>query len=173
MAGSLHGVVDEMDRDELVISSRGKLTVDLNMRLNAVWSVLKDDLLIDGLVCSFDRAGIHGLVAPEVPLGVERFVKVARVAAGVGERHPEAVWRVLGKEARCHLPDGVRNTACLVKHQQHAVEVVNACVGVGVLFRPQAALDAPVARALLQVALDQFSQPLGGHDTGSRDLKPV
>ena len=173
MAGSLHGVVDEMDRDELVISSRGKLTVDLNMRLNAVRPVFLDDLLIDRLVCSFDRAGIHGLVAPEVPLGVERLVEVARVAAGVGERHPEAVGRVLGEEARSHLPDGVRDTASLIEHQQHTIKVVNARVGVRVLFRPQPPLDAPVARALLQVALDQLGQPFGGHDTGGRDLEPV
>ena len=51
--------------------------------------------------------------------------------------------------------------------------VVNARVTVGVLLRPQLAFRRPVARPLLQVALHQFAQPLGGHELGCADFPPV
>ena len=69
------------------------------MRLRGVRSVFVNDLLIDLLVCTFNRAGVHYLGGPELPLAVERFVEVPRIAARVTERQPEPVGCVLGKEA--------------------------------------------------------------------------
>ena len=85
----------------------------------------------------------------------------------------EAVRRVLREEPVTDRPDAVGDTGRFVEDQHHAIPVVNPCVGVGVLLRPQPPLDGPVARAFLQVALDQFRDPLRGHDACGGDLKPV
>ena len=132
-----------------------------------------DKLLIDCLVRSFDRSCIDDLVPPEVALGVERLEEVPVVAAGVGKRQPVAVQHVFRKEARAHRPDWIWDTTCFVKDQHHAVVVMHPGVAVRVLFRPQLAFGGPVARSLLQVALDQLTYPFGGHQLGCADFPPM
>ena len=170
---ALHRLVYRDGPNELVVRCVGKLTVHLDVRLAAVRAVLVDNLLVDLLVGPLDRPGVHDLVAPEVPLGVEALVEVPAVAARIGERQPEPVGRVLGEEPRRHRPDGVVDARRLVEHQHDARHVVHARVRVGVLRRPQPPFDAPVARAHAQVALDQLGKPLGWHQTGGAYLEPM
>ena len=95
------------------------------------------------------------------------------VAPRVAEGAPEPVRRVFCKEALCHVPDRVRNAGRLVKDQTDPVYVVQTGVGVWVLFRPQAAFYRPEPRALFQIPLNDFCQPLGGRHAGGADLEPV
>ena len=168
-----HRLVHDVRPNELVVPRAWEHPVDLDVRLARVRPVLLDNPLVDLLVRTLYRACVHHLSFPKRPLGVERFVEVPRVAARVGERQPEPVGRVLRKESTCHRPDRIGDTTGLVKHHQHAVVVMHTRVGVRILFRPQPPFDAPVPGALLQVPLDQFGQPLGGHQPGGRDFKPV
>ena len=168
-----HGVVDDVDRHELVVAFRRKLAVHFDVGLIAVRAVLVDDLLIQVLVGAFDVAGVDVAGAPERPLGVERLVEIAGVAARVREGKVEAVGRVLGKEALRDRPDRVGDTAGFVEDQHDAVEVMHTGVRVRVFLRPQPAFDRPVARALLHVAFDDLGQPLGRHDARRGDFEPM
>ena len=94
---------------------------------------------------------------------MERLKEIPAVAPRVGKREPVSIRNVFREEARRDRPDGVGDTASLVEDYHHAVVVVGTGVAVGVLFRPQLAFGGPVARAFLQVALDQFAHPFGGH----------
>jgi len=95
----LHGVVHEVDADELVVAFAGELAKDLDVGLVAVRAVFVDDALVEVLVGALDLAGVDVTLAPERPLGVERLVEVPRVAPGVAEGEVEAVRRVLREEA--------------------------------------------------------------------------
>ena len=126
-----------MHADELVIAFAGELTINFNIGLVAVGPILVDDALIDVLVGSLDRAGVDVARLPERPLGVERLVKIACVATRVGEGQMEAMRRILCEETITDRPDAVRNTGRFVEYETHPVEVVDPCVSVRVLFRPQ------------------------------------
>ena len=144
-----HRVIHQTAANELVVAGVRERPVHLNVRLVRVRPVLRDDLLVDLFVSTLDRARVYLLAAPKVPLAVEGFVEVPRVAARVAERQPEPVGRVLCEEAACHRPDRVVDAAGFVEHHHDAVVVVDARVGVRILSRPQPTLDAPVPRAFL------------------------
>ena len=100
--GPLHGVIDDVAGDELVVTFTGEGAVHFDVGLVAVWPVLVDDALVEVLVRPLDLARVDVARAPEVALGVERLVEVPRVAPRVGERQMEAVRRVLREEAVRH-----------------------------------------------------------------------
>ena len=169
-----HGVVDQVWRDELILTRLWKVPIDFHTRLIGVLTILIDDLLIDGLVGTFDRAGIDLFGLPEFALtALHGLVEIPGVAPTIGERKPVSVRDVFSKEARCNGPDGVRYPTGFVENHHHAVHVVRSGVGVRVLLAPQLALSSPVPGAFLQVAFDQFSQPVCRIQTRSRRLPPV
>ena len=137
----LHGVIDQLHANELVIAFAGELTVDLDIGLVAVGPILVDDALVDVFVGSLDRAGVNVARLPERSLGVERLVEIACVATRVGKRQMEAMRRILREEAVTDRPDAVWNTGRFVEYKAHPVEVVHPCVRVRVLFRPQSPFD--------------------------------
>ena len=152
----LHGVIDQSAADKLVVTFAGEVAVHLDGGLVAVRPVLVDNALVEVLVRPLDIAGVNDACGPERPLAVKRLVEIPRVAARVGESQMEPIWCVFSKETIRYGPDAVGDTAGFVEDQHDAVEVVDTCVGVGVLFGPQPAFDRPVARAFLEVALNQF-----------------
>ena len=170
---ALDCVVDHVGRNELIFTRAWKLTIHFHTGLVGVGAILLDDLLIDLFVGVLDRAGVYLLRIPKVPFGVEALKEIPLIAPRVGEREPIPIQYVFRKEARAHRPNGVGDTAGFIKDEHHAVVVMHPRIAVRVFLRPQFTLRRPIARPLLQVALDQFAHPFGRHQLGRADLPPM
>jgi hypothetical protein len=109
--------------------------------LVGISAIFFNDLVIDVLVRAFYIPSVYLPRLPKVTLATfDRFVEIASIAPWVAKAAPKAVRCVLCKEAACHRPDGVVNTAGLVKHDHYAVVVMHTRERVRILSTPQSAL---------------------------------
>ena len=102
MLGPFHGVIDQIACDKLIVTFTGECTVHLDVGLIAVSPVLVQYALVQVFIRALYVTGVNRACGPERPFGVKRFVEVAGVAAWVGERQMEAVWRILCEEPVRH-----------------------------------------------------------------------